>query len=128
MVIVIHLLENHKLKNHMLGCLHYRMLNQKRWPQAKFNDVIQKISAEVHQLQMVNKESEIGIGMREKPLRQQMDPKKKSQLLQSVSSSGRGDTQEVALGCKEDEIVFRQHVFPQCLWQIMANRHFALLL
>ena len=104
------------------------MLNQKRWPQAKFNDVIQKISAEVHQLQMVNKESEIGIGMREKPLRQQMDPKKKSQLLQSVSSSGRGDTQEVALGCKEDEIVFRQHVFPQCLWQIMANRHFALLL
>ena len=87
------------VEDHMLRCLHCRMLNQKGLPTARFTDEIQKLL-------------KIGIEIKGKPLRQQMDPKKKPQLLESVSSSGRGNTQEVALGCKEDEIVFKQHVFP----------------
>ena len=77
------------VQNHMLRCLHCGMLNQKGLPTARFTDEIQKLL-------------KIGIEIKGKPLRQQMDPKKKPQLLESVSSSGRGNTQEVALGCKED--------------------------
>ena len=89
-----------------------RLLNHKRLPQAKLIDEIQKLPAVAHQLQMANGELKIDFGRREKPFRQQMDPKKIFILLQSVSSSGRGNTQEVASGCVEDENVFKQHEFP----------------